>query len=209
MAQSVAKTREQLAAEFFELDERFSSLLNGRSRGQVTWRPAAGAWSVTECTEHVALINSKYVASIKAAIADSHAPQISRDRPLTTAGWFSAFFLQSIGPQTKTKMRAPRATRPSSVSPKEALKHLLGTHQQIRDLLASTSQPDLNRVRFKNPFVPLLRFTIASAILIMAAHGRRHLLQAEGVCDQPGFPGAENTTAERITTAIGSDGQAP
>jgi hypothetical protein len=196
MAQSLAKTREQLAAEIFELDERFSGLLQGRSREQVTWRPAGGAWSVAECIEHIALTNSKYVVSIKVAIAGSRAPQISADRPLTTAGWFSAFFLKSIGPQAKTKMRAPEVTRPSSVNPEKALQSLLGTHRQIRDLLASPSQPDLNRVRFKNPFVPLLRFTIASGILIMAAHGRRHLLQAERVCGEPGFPGAGSTARQ-------------
>lgn len=196
MAQSVAKTREQLAAEFFELDQRFSRLLQDRSREQVTWRPASEAWSVAECSEHVALVNSKYIASIQAAITKSRTPKISTDRPLTTSGWFSAFFVKSIGPQVKTKMKAPRITRPSSVNPEDALKNLLGTHQQIRDLLASSSQPDLNRVRFKNPFVPLLRFTIASGILIMAAHGRRHLLQAERVCGEAGFPRVGNTAGQ-------------
>ena len=197
MAQSVTKTREQLAAEFFELDGRFSKLLQDRSPEQVTWRPARGAWSVAECIEHVALTNSKYVASIKAATGNRLPSQTSADRPLTTAGWFSAFFLKVIGPQAKTKMRAPQVTRPSSVNPEEALQNLLGTHQQIRDLLASPSQPDLNRVRFKNPFVPLFRFTIASGILIMAAHGRRHLLQAESVYGEPGFPRAGNTARQR------------
>ena len=115
MAQSVAKTPEQLAAEFFELDQRFSRLLQGRSFEQVTWRPASGGWSVAECIEHVALINSKYVVSIKAATADSGAPQTSADRPLTTAGWFSAFFLNSIGPQAKTKnYPAPPRSCPTS-----------------------------------------------------------------------------------------------
>ena len=196
MSQSVARTRDQLVAEFSDLDEHFSRLLQGRSREQLTWHPAKGAWSMTECIEHVALINSKYLASIKVAAAASRGPYISVDRPLATAGWSSAFFLRSVGPQARIRMRAPGSVRPSSINPEEALNHLLGTHQQIRDLLASPSQPDLNRVRFKNPFVPLLWFTIATGILIMAAHGRRHLLQAERVCGEPGFPKAGNAARQ-------------
>lgn len=196
MAQLLAKTREQLAAEIFELGERFSGLLQGRSREQVTWRPASGAWSWRNALSMLHLPTPNMLYQLKVAIAGSRAPQISGDRPLTTAGWFSAFFLKGIGPQAKTKMRAPEVTRPSSVNPEKALQSLLGTHRQIRDLLASPSQPDLNRVRFKNPFVPLLRFTIASGILIMAAHGCRHLLQAERVCGEPGFPGAGNTARQ-------------
>src|SRR5215471_17801426 len=103
MAQSVAKTREQLATEFFELDDRFSKLLEGGGPEQATWRPASGAWSVAECIEHVALTNSQYVASIQKVIGDGRARQVSIDQPLTTAGWFSAFFLKSIGPQAKSR----------------------------------------------------------------------------------------------------------
>jgi hypothetical protein len=50
--------------------------------------------------------------------------------------------------------------------------------------IASTS------VRFQNPFVPLLRFTIGTGLLVINAHDRRHLWQAERVEDAPGFPKA-------------------
>jgi hypothetical protein len=49
--------------------------------------------------------------------------------------------------------------------------------------IASTS------VRFKNPFVPLLRFTIGTGLLVINAHDRRHLWP-ERVEDAPGFPKA-------------------
>ncbi len=40
---------------------------------------------------------------------------------------------------------------------------------------------DLNRIRFKNPFVHLLSFTVGTGLLIILAHDRRHLWQAEQV----------------------------
>jgi hypothetical protein len=45
-------------------------------------------------------------------------------------------------------------------------------------------------VRFRNPFVPLLRFTVGTGLLVINAHDRRHLWQAERVQDAPGFPKA-------------------
>ena len=190
MAPAVARTREQLTEDLLDLNGRFSAFLETYSPEQLTQRPANGGWSATECAEHVARVNAAYLPVIKAAIADQPAAAASRDRPLTTAGWFSAFFLKSVSPQTKAKLRSPRITRPaSSVAPEEAVRKLLGTHQEIREILAS-SHADLNRLRFKNPFVPLIRFTVATGILIMAAHGRRHLLQAERACRPPDSPKA-------------------
>ena len=47
---------------------------------------------------------------------------------------------------------------------------------------------DVNRLRFPNPFIPLLRFTVGTGLEILAKHESRHLLQAERVKSQPDFP---------------------
>src|SRR5690348_1153087 len=130
MPERVAKTRKELTAEYLELDDLFASLLKNCSREHLAWRPASGAWSVAECIEHVARTNSLYVPAIKAAIASSRAPITSNDEPLTTAGWFSAFFLRSVSPQGKTKLKSPPSTRPvsvdpSSIDPEESLRKLV------------------------------------------------------------------------------------
>jgi hypothetical protein len=38
---------------------------------------------------------------------------------------------------------------------------------------------DVNRIRFRNPFVPLIRFTLGTGLEILVRHERRHLEQAE------------------------------
>ena len=40
---------------------------------------------------------------------------------------------------------------------------------------------DLNRIRFKNPFVGIIRFTVGTGLEVMSRHERRHLLQAERI----------------------------
>jgi DinB superfamily len=192
MAQPVARTREELAGDFLDLDRRYAALLQDRTSKQLTWCPTHGGWSVAQCIEHVARINSVYLPAIKTAVAGSRNLAESNDQRLRTAGWFSAFFLKSVSPEGKTRMRSPRIGRPdpdsSQINPEEALQKLHRTHLEIREVLASSQQVDLNRVRFRNPFVPLIRFTVGTGFLIMAGHGRRHLLQAERVCRAHGFP---------------------
>jgi hypothetical protein len=166
--------------------------LEGSTYEQLTLSPGSGGWSVSQCIEHVARVNAVYLLAIKTAIVGNRKLAESNDQPLRTAGWFSAFFLRSVSPEGKTKMRAPRIGRPdpdsSQINPEEALQKLQHTHLEIREVLAASQQLNLNRVRFRNPFVPLIRFTVGTGFLIMAAHGRRHLLQAERVCSANGFP---------------------
>jgi hypothetical protein len=193
MAQ-VARTRQQLIDDLLKLDRDYAALLSKCSREQLNWRPAIGAWSVAQCIQHVAGVNSIYLSPIKAAIAKGRMRAPLNGESLRTAGWFSAFFLKSVSPEGTVKLRAPRIARPSAdpsnINADEALRTLRQTHAEIREILTSSEQPDLNRLRFKNPFVPLIRFTVGTGILIMVGHGRRHLLQAERVCGTHDFPQA-------------------
>jgi hypothetical protein len=77
---------------------------------------------------------------------------------------------------------------PSLIDPEDSLRKLQATHLEIREVLESSDQPDLNRLRFNNPFISLIRFTVGTGILIMVGHGRRHLLQAERICHMENFP---------------------
>jgi hypothetical protein len=195
MAQ-VARTRQQLIDDLLKLDRDYAALLSKCSREQLNWRPAIGAWSVAQCIQHVAGVNSIYLSPIKAAIAKGRMRAPLNGESLHTAGWFSSVFWKSVSPQGKAKLRSPRIARPaaepSQIVPQEELETLLATHKEIRGILTAANQPDFNRLRFKNPFVPLLRFTVATGILIMVAHGQRHLIQAERVCRVEGFPSAHS-----------------
>ena len=144
MAQVVARTREELAGDFLDLDRRYAALLQDCTSEQLTWCPTHGGWSAAQCIEHVARVNSVYLLAIKTAIVGSRKLAESTDQPLRTAGWFSAFFLKSVSPEGKTKMRAPRIGRPdpdpSQINPEEALQKLQRTHLEIREVLASSQQ---------------------------------------------------------------------
>jgi hypothetical protein len=61
------------------------------------------------------------------------------------------------------------------------LRAFIAAHDQTRAMVRDAQQLDLNRIRFKNPFIGVLRFTVGSGLLIIGAHNRRHLWQARQV----------------------------
>ena len=188
MTQHLSRTRSQISADFTELDEHYSDLFGSCSREQLLWRPANASWSIAECIEHVALSVSNYLVPIKVAVSRGGPPAPNEDYLFVPGGWFASAFLKRIGPQVTLKMKAPGKLRPLSVDPDKAFQGLRGEHSAIQELLAETSHLDLNRMHFRNPFIPVLRFTVATGFLVLAAHGRRHLLQAERVTKTNGFP---------------------
>lgn len=54
--------------------------------------------------------------------------------------------------------------------------------------LARARGHDINRVRFRSPFLPLLRFTVGTGLQVITRHNHRHLGQAERVRQSPEFP---------------------
>ena len=188
MNQPLSRTRAQVSADFLELDQLYATLYNRCSSVQALWRPENGSWSVAECIQHVALSISQYLTPMRRAIAKGGPPAPDAECLFVPRGWFSNAFLKRIGPQVTLKMKAPGKIRPLAVEPEQAFQNLRNGHAEIQQLLQETSRLDLNRVRFRNPFIPVLRFTVATGFLVLAAHGRRHLLQAERVTGTKGFP---------------------
>jgi hypothetical protein len=58
----------------------------------------------------------------------------------------------------------------------------------LRDLVRRASGYDVNRIRFRNPFIAAVRFSVGTGFEIVWRHQRRHLLQAERVTRAVGFP---------------------
>lgn len=186
--QWLTRTRTQLCDDFTELGQQYSALYTRCSQEQILWSPAQGAWSIAEGMEHVAKGISHYIQPIRAAIAKGAPPASNLDYLFVPGDWFSAAFVKRIGPQVTIKFKSPGKIRPILVDPERTFDDLRRGHQDMQRLLAETAQLDLNRIRFRNPFIPILRFTVATGFLILAAHGRRHLLQAERVTQANGFP---------------------
>ena len=176
-----------LAAELDAADARATALVSRLTLEELNWKPDARTWSVGQCLEHLCLSNEVYVAPMQAALAN--APQGSAE--VITPGWFGRWFIRSyIDPATqKKRARAPRkASPPSSRFDQSIAERFIASNDAMRAVMARAREIDVNRVRFRNPYVPVIRFTIGTGLLIVARHNHRHLGQAERVTQLPAFP---------------------
>ena len=166
-------------------DDRGRRLAASLTEAQASWHPGGAGWSITQCLEHMAMTNNVYMRSIRAAATGAKPGHM----PFRAGGWFSQYFLKNTEPPVKLKIKAPKKIKPLNTLPlNESLTAFLGSNEDVRRFVMETADRNLCAIRFRNPFLPGLYFTIASGLLIIAAHNRRHLWQAERVRTTGDFP---------------------
>lgn len=176
----------RLTAELDASDKRAYELVSGLGPEQLNWQPGAGAWSVGQCLEHLCITNEVYLPAISSSLAGKPVVAVQDITP----GWFGRWFIRSFiepSPQTKTA-RAPKKIVPGSRVEPSVLDRFLRSNQVARELVRQARDYDVNRIRFRNPLLPVLRFTVGTGLEIVSGHERRHLLQAERVKRASGFP---------------------
>jgi hypothetical protein len=177
----------RLLQEIDDADARAKRLASGLTTAQLNWKPSPQEWSVGQCLDHLCVANDVYLASIARSFEGRPRAVVSDISP----GWFGRWFIRSyIEPSPVTKRgRAPRKIVPASAVDASILDRFLATNQTLRDHVRRASQYDVNRIRFKNPFVAGIRFTVGTGFEILVRHQRRHLLQAERIAAREGFRG--------------------
>ena len=176
----------RLLAEIDESDRRAARLVGPLSAEQLNWRPARTAWSIGQCLEHLVAGNDLYIPAITKALADRGRRRVAA----VTPGYFSRHFIEryiAASPRA-WRARAPGKIQPPSHVDPSVLDRFLRSNDAARDLIVRASEYDVNRIRFRNPFIPLIRFTVGTGLEIVSKHQGRHLLQAERVRQSDGFP---------------------
>ena len=176
----------RLAFELSANDQTAQALVAGLNTEQLNWQPIPGSWSVGQCLEHLCIMNEAYLRAISAALEakpDSPVEQI-------TPGWFGGWFLRNFVEPSPNGRRAsaPSKIRPGAKVDLSVIDRFLGDNKSCRELIVRARAKDVNRIRFWNPFVPGLRFTVGTGLEIITSHEQRHLLQAERVRDSAKFP---------------------
>jgi DinB family protein len=169
----------RLTSELHAADARARALTAKLTPEQLNWKPDPAAWSVGQCLEHLCVGNEIYVRAMSGSLTG---------RPMAvvqdiTPGWFGRWFIRNYiepSPQTK-RARAPKKITPGSRVEPTVLDRFVRSNDAVRDLMHRARNCDVNRIRFPNPFVPVIRFTVGTGFEILSKHQSRHLLQAERV----------------------------
>ena len=188
MAAKISLTREQYLDSIRHLTAAATGLAARFNMNQLTWQPQAGErWSILECLDHIAISNTIYLDAMQTAIGDARpGPEAG---VFHTAGLPSTKLVQYQEPPPTRKSPAPGKLCPRpTLNPERILPEFLQAMDRVTSLVTSSAGKDLNSVRFRNPLLPFLRFTVSSGLLLAAAHARRHIWQAEQVTHEPDFP---------------------
>jgi hypothetical protein len=176
----------RLVDELDAMDRRATAVARGLSQEQLNWKAAPDTWSIGQCLQHLYIANDVYLPPIaKALEGQAHSPVHD-----ITPGWVARWFIRNyIEPSSEgRRARAPRKIDPGERIDPSILDLFLRSNATARDLVRRASAHDVNRIRFRNPFIPLVRATVGTGLEIVSRHERRHLLQAERVRQSPNFP---------------------
>jgi hypothetical protein len=147
------------------------------TRGQ--WKARPDAWSIAQCLDHLGNVNRAYLAAMEPVAAKARGAGRKGSSTLR-AGVVGGWFARSMEPPVKAvKMKSPKTVVPrQEPALEESFASFLAVQAAIREFVRKNADLDLSSIRFRNPFVPVLRFRVAAGLLIMTAHERRHIWQA-------------------------------
>ena len=171
---------ERLEESLGRADQDVQALVSGLSEQQGCWRAKSDTWSVAQCLDHLARANLVYLSAMQPAASRARRQGRPRRRR-ALPGILGALFVRTLEPPARriTKLTAPRSIRPGSTpSLAEALASFVDSQNQVKAFLRANASLDLSRIGFANPFIPGIRFSLATGLHVIAAHERRHLWQA-------------------------------
>jgi hypothetical protein len=166
------------ALQAAERDARI--LIEGLSEPVGTWRAEDSSWSVAECLDHLATGNRVYLKAME-PVSERALARGRRRRGAARPGLIGGWFVRTLEPPVRRrfKMKAPRKIRPRAAPPlADAAAQFFASQTDVQAFLRRFAEIDLAGVRLANPFVPGLRFSLATGLHVIAAHERRHLWQA-------------------------------
>jgi hypothetical protein len=168
-----------VAADFESATSRLDALERVLSNEQWTRRPAEHGWSAIECIQHLNLTARATLPRVKEGIAEARrtgaAAPVRYRRDFW--GWLLWRGLRQPG-RFKTKTApafVPDSHRPAS--------EIIAAFRQLQvEHVACVRDSDglaVDRVRIVSPFNERVRYSVYSALTILAVHQHRHFWQAE------------------------------
>jgi hypothetical protein len=183
MASTPCPDIERLARELDDAERDARALVQDLTEAQGTWRATPTSWSVAECLDHLATANRVYLQAMRPPAEAALAAGRLRRRP-AEPGIVGRWFVGTLEPPVRPgwKQKAPRKIVPrQGPSLADASAAFLASQAEARAFLSRFGGIDLAGVRFPNPFIPGIRFSLATGLHVIASHERRHLWQARRV----------------------------
>lgn len=188
---SYVLTRGEVATQLDAIHATAADVCSGLDAAQLNWQPDKGQrWSIAQCLDHLAKTTTMYGAKVDEAIDAAPAGQ-GRDE--AHPNLLGLLLIWAIEPPARIRFPAKAGLQPpSTLDPAEVRRAFSDSLDYLSNLAARALTVDASRLRYANPLAGDIRvFNVATGVLVMLAHYRRHLHQAQRVREHRDFPARE------------------
>ena len=169
----------KVETELTAATERARNLVDGTPGRLFTVRPSLTQWSAAECLAHLSISTEIFLPVLRKILDDARGRHLASDgRPrMDVLGRILRWFLE---PPVRSRVKTTAAFVPKSIRAKtEALAEFAALQVQLMELLQASHDLPIGRLKIISPFDSRVKYNVYSAFLILTAHQRRHLWQAE------------------------------
>jgi hypothetical protein len=174
--------------------ERLLGAVAGLSQEQRAFRPADDRWSVTDCVEHITVVENSILKTMHKVLEGP--PDPAKQAELRGKDQIVLEMVPSRG----RRVKGPDAVMPRGRWPEfeELMRQFEGARERtVR--MATETQADLRSHCFVHPFLGDL--DCYQWLLFLATHCERHVRQLEEVKADPTFPHAAAASQETRTAS--------
>ena len=170
---------EEVEEEIDAATKRAWELIKSTEPRLFTVRPHPASWSAAECLSHLSISTELFLPVIAQSIEEGRKRGLitSKKPSMDLLGRILRWFLE---PPIRKRVATSTPFVPRSVRAKaEAFGEFSSLQSKLIDLLHQASGLDLGKLKIISPFDKRVRYNLYSAFMIVVAHQRRHLWQAE------------------------------
>ena len=151
------------------------------SNTRMTAAPAPGAWSASQCLEHLNSYGRYYLPAIEKAIAKA---AVTKPSVHFKSGWLGNYFYKLMLPENngtvKKKMKSPKDHQPGlELNAAKVINDFISQLEVLGRLLTLARGIDMNASRVPISISPFIKLKLGDVFLFLTAHINRHVLQAE------------------------------
>lgn len=174
-----ATTLDELEAQVAASTARFQALVDSAGEDLCCVAPAAGSWSVAQCLVHLNMSSDAYFHVWQQVIANAGPRKAELNAPYRTDFW-GRLLSWILEPPPRIRSKTPVPFEPADGKEiARALEGFLERQQRVIGALHRCRGRAIDQVKMASPVDPRIRYSIWSSFVIVAAHQRRHLWQAE------------------------------
>lgn len=147
----------------------------------ITKKPDPSSWCVGEIFEHLVMFNEIYIDMIRSAVKPNDLPTFQEDQ--FSPRIFFRPAIRFIKPPYRFKIKTIPPMSPIDIDSddyKQQYAQLLHTNRELLTLIDEFEfkRLDLNKIKFRHRIF-FIKMSLIEYILMLEAHQRRHLWQAE------------------------------